>query len=173
MTRAAVALACMLATGCSAATQYVPRVTARGELTIRYDDAFEAWNNNRRVARGLRWRGLDDFVRCVPQAHAEAVGARAAGTRAIVFSAVGGALGVLALGGLYGLYDTNHEWQWLGAGVGSAAAGLLFASLGRMSRNIANGRAVDAVNFYNDAVGSLGATCADLTYPPPAPPPTP
>ena len=170
MRRAIAVFTCVALGGCAASTSYVPAVTARGELVLRYDNHFEAWSDGKRVARGLGWRGLDDFVRCVPRAHDEAVGARAAGTRAVVFSAIGGSLGVIALGGLYGLVDTNHEWQWLGAGAGTAAAGLLFAGLGRMARNIANGRAVDAVNYYNDAVGSLGATCSDLTYPPPAGP---
>jgi hypothetical protein len=168
--RAVAVILCVTVGGCAASSSYVPQVTARGEIVLRYDNAFEAWSAGKRVARGLRWRGLTDFVRCVPPARDEARGAEAAGARAIGFSAVGGALGVLALGGLYGLADTNHEWQWLGAGLGSAAAGLLFASLGRMSRNIANGRAVDAINLYNDAVGSLGATCSDLRYPPPAGP---
>jgi hypothetical protein len=161
---------CASLLGCAASSSYAPAVTARGELTLRYDNGFVASAEGHPVARGLRWRGLAEYVRCVPTAHDEAVGARAAGTRAVVLSAIGGSLRVLALGGLYGLVDTDHEWEWLGAGVGSAAVGLVLVGLGRLSRNVANGRAVDAVNFYNDAVGSLGATCADLSYPPPAGP---
>jgi hypothetical protein len=112
----------------------------------------------------------------VAPAREHAAAARADGRRALGFSIAGGLLGGLALGGFIGLADDEHRWVWLGSGLGSAAVGLVFAGLGRLERNRANGHAVDAINYYNDAVGSLGATCADLTYPPPAgpaPPPPP
>jgi hypothetical protein len=54
------------------------------------------------------------------------------------------------------------------------ALGVVFSSVGAKLRLEADGKAVDAMNYYNDAVGSLGATCNDLRFPPPsdfAPPP--
>ncbi|MBV8201017.1 MAG: hypothetical protein JOZ15_10390 [Acidobacteria bacterium] len=61
--------------------------------------------------------------------------------------------------------------------------GLALVGGGAQAKVDANGHAVDAMNYYNDAVGALGATCDDLTYPraagpapgemPPPPPPLP
>jgi hypothetical protein len=157
--------------GCGATTHYTPALVARGELTLRYDNRFELWAAGRPVAHGLTYHGLPDYVRCVPTAHRHARQAVTHGGTAVAFSVIGGTLGVLALGGLYGLYDEGNRWIWLGSGVGAATLGTIFAGLGRMFKNSANGHAVDAMNYYNDAVGSLGATCDDLRYPPPAAPP--
>lgn len=172
----AVALAGAVGGGC-ASTQYTPRVVARGELTLRYDGGFEAWGGGRKVASGLTWIGLSDYVRCAPQAKEQADSARGSGVGAVVSSVLAGGLGVAALGGLYGLADERNQWTWLGAGLGAAAGGLVFGVLAQALKNSANGHAADAVNYYNDQVGSLGATCDDLVYPPsageapPAPPP--
>ena len=162
--------------GCAENTLYVPRVVARGEITLRYRGGFEAWAAGQPVAHGLRWRGLPTYVGCVPAARQDADDAARAGDRALGFSIVGGILGGLGVAGLVGVVDEANRWAWLGSGLGSAVLGAVFAGAGRLFRNRANGHAVDAINRYNDAVGSLGATCADLTYPPPAgpgPPPPP
>jgi hypothetical protein len=166
---ALIALASLIA-GCAENTAYVPRVVARGEVTLRYDGGFEAWAEGRRIARGLRWRGLSSYVGCVPPAREHAEAAAASGERAVGLSIAGGVLGGLAIGGLIGVIDENNRWAWLGAGLGSAVLGAILAGTGRLEHNRANGHAVDAINYYNDAVGSLGATCADLTYPPPTVP---
>jgi hypothetical protein len=81
---------------------------------------------------------------------------------------VASTLAVASVGSLAGLADEQHEVIWLGAGVGTAGLAVLAGGLSRLLRNRANGQAVDAMNIYNDSVGSLGATCDDLTYPPPA-----
>jgi hypothetical protein len=158
------------ALGCAGNSAYVPRVVARGEITLRYGDGFEAWAGGQRVSHGLRWRGLPSYVSCVPAARENADEAARAGDRALGFSIVGGILGGLGAGGIIGVVDEANRWAWLGAGLGTAVVGAVFAGAGRLYRNRANGHAVDAINQYNDAVGSLGATCADLTYPPPAGP---
>jgi hypothetical protein len=164
-------LAATLIAGCAAPTSYTPRVVARGEVTLRYRDAhFEAWAGGEQIARGLRWRGLSRYVACVPAAKSHADQAASAGNRAVGFSIAGGILGGLAIGGLIGAVDEQNRWDWLGAGLATAGVGLVFVGIGRLSRNSANGHAVDAINFYNDSVGSLGATCADLRYPAPAGP---
>lgn len=165
--------AAVLSGGCGG-TVYAPRMVARGELVLRYDNGFELWGGGQRVAAGLRYRGLPEYVQCVPEAHRHAQEARRSGTMAVTLSALGATFGVLALGGLSGLLyldrDTTVAGALLGSGVGVAAIGTFFAGFGRMNRNAANGHAVDAMNYYNDAVGSLGATCADLRYPPPTGP---
>ncbi|HNN97929.1 MAG TPA: hypothetical protein PKI03_36950, partial [Pseudomonadota bacterium] len=48
--------------------------------------------------------------------------------------------------------------------------GLTLSIVSWRLKNHANGHAHDAVNFYNDSVGSLGATCDDLSYPSPVGP---
>lgn len=167
-------------------TQYVPQVVARGEITLRYQGAYEMWAEGRKIAGGLGWKGLPAYVRCVPKAHEHADGAVRDGARAVALSVIGGIMGVAATGALIGAAadrNESHLLPWLLGGVGVAVIGTVFAGLGRMHRNNANGHAVDAMNYYNDAVGSLGATCDDLVYPPPcalvspletpAPPPAP
>ena len=168
----ALATAAALLSAC-ASTSYTPQLVARGEITLRYQDGFQAWAGGREVAHGITWGGLERTVRCVPEAAQRAAGARAAGGGAVLFSILGGVLGVGGLGvGLVAPFDAqdHHDLYWLAGGVATAAVGLLFAGLSRLERNIANGKAVDAINFYNDAVGSLGATCDDLRFPPPAGP---
>ena len=59
----------------------------------------------------------------------------------------------------------------LGAGLGAAVVGIVLAATSRPLRNHGHGHAIDALNYYNDAIGSVGGTCA---VPPPAasPPPS-
>lgn len=181
---ALVALGCaaaLLGAGCgTGATQYAPQVLARGELVLRYDEGFEMWAGGRRVARSLSWRGLPEYVACVPAAHDQARKAVRAGTAAVTLSILGGTLGAVSVAGLAGLAlrdqgpngdsISSTGWALLGGGVGLAVLGTFLAGFGRLNRNAANGHAVDALNYYNDAVGSLGATCDDLRYPPSAGP---
>jgi hypothetical protein len=177
--RLALLATCVAAVGC-AQTSYAPRVVARGELTLRYHHAaYEMWAGGRQVSRGLPWKGLEPYVACVEPAREHARQAREAGRAVLPLAIVGGSLGILSLGGFVGFADTSHEWQWLGGGIAVAGVGVALAATSRLLRNRANGNAVDAMNFYNDSVGALGATCADLSYPapsgdaPPAgPPPT-
>lgn len=170
LTSATVAVAA--ASGC-ATSNYAPQVVARGELTVRYDGGFELAAAGRPVAKGLTYRGLDHYVRCVPEAHKHAQQAHTAGGAAIAMSVLGGLLGAAGLTSIIALVDTDHWKQWLGGGMGAATLGLTFSILSWRYKNHANGHAIDAMNFYNDSVGSLGATCDDLVYPPssgPAPP---
>ncbi|MSP58913.1 MAG: hypothetical protein EXR72_00990 [Myxococcales bacterium] len=167
--------------GCVGSTYYTPQVVARGELTLRYDGGYEMVAGGRTVARSLPWRGLAEHVRCVPEAALQAREASHSGRSAIALSVIGAlfagaGIAVGATGAIveYGVRPPETEARassllpWLGAGVGSLLVGALFAGLGRLHRNRANGHAVDAMNYYNDAVGSLGATCGDLAYPAPA-----
>lgn len=155
--------------GC-ASTRYAPQVVARGELTLRYDSGFELWAGQQQVSSGLSWGGLRRFVRCVPAAEEHARKARSSGTAAVAMSTFGVIFGAGSFIAGAGINDAENRWSWIGAGVASAVLGLVFAITARALKNSANGHAVDAMNYYNDAVGSLGATCDDLTYPPSAGP---
>lgn len=168
--------------GCtSAMTGYEPRLVARGELTLRYDDGFEFWSGGQRVAQGYHYNGLPEHVRCVPKASEHAIAAGDDGRIGTTLSALGIVFGVGSLGGLGGLayYDKNETLMaaWLGTGIALGVTGVVLAALSRGYKNSANGHAVDAMNYYNDAVGSLGASCDNLVYPPPVaeepPPPAP
>jgi hypothetical protein len=140
-------------------TQYTPRVVARGELTLQNHGGLEARAGGRRIAKALSWNGLEAYVGCVPEAREHATAARKNGRASTALAVLGGTFGVLALGGLAAFADHEHAWAWLGAGIGSGALGAVFAGTSQLLRNRANGHAVDAVNYYNDAAGSLGAAC--------------
>jgi hypothetical protein len=156
----------LVVAGCAQRTAYVPRAVARGEVTLRYRESYSAWAGGHKVAQGLSWTGLSHYVGCVPEARQHAAAAESAGRAARSLSLLGNILGAAALGGLVGFIDRKHEWEWLGAGAGSAVVGVTFAGTSRLLRNRANGHAVDAINYYNDVVGAQGATCADPHVPP-------
>lgn len=146
-------------------TQYTPALIARGELILRYDDGFEISAAGKTVARGPHYSGLESFVRCVPDARRHARAAEDAGTSGTAFSVAGGVLAVGGLGGLSGLAfkDKNPSLMagLLVSGIVTELLGLSFALAGRIYKIEAPGHAVDAVNYYNDAVGSLGGSCSD------------
>ncbi|XXY53632.1 hypothetical protein WME91_21080 [Sorangium sp. So ce269] len=177
-------LACVLGCahlGCTHGhTRYSPRVVARGELTASYDDGFTLWAGGQKVAESYGYDGLERFVRCVPEAREHARQASQSGRSATTLSTLGVVLGVGSLGGLSGLYfhdkDEVAMGAILGTGVAVAVTAVVLGALSRPAKERAHGHALDAMNYYNDSVGSLGATCDDLTYPPPAgpePPPPP
>jgi hypothetical protein len=159
----------LLVVGCTN-THYTPQVLARGELFLQNKRGLEMHAGGRRVARSIKWNGLPEFVRCVPQAPEHAARAQKSGRTSLALAVAGGTLGVLALGGLIGFADENHLWEWLAGGISVGVVGAIFSGTSQLLRNRANGQAVDAMNYYNDAVGSLGATCDDLVYPPSAGP---
>lgn len=161
----ALGLVAPLALGCGhGTTRYEPQLVARGELTLRYDDGFELWSANRPVARGTRYEGLPEFVACVPPARAHANAATSAGTQGAAFTGLGIGFGTLTLGGLGGLAFQDKPKimaAFIGGAAISATLGIVFGALARSSKNDANGHAVDAMNYYNDAVGSQGGSCHD------------
>lgn len=162
-------LGALLPTGC-ATTSYAPSVVARGEITLRYGNRFELVAGQKPLTHGLLYKDLPEYVRCVPEAARHARQAQQSGRGAVALSVLGAVIGVSGLFGLYGLYDRDNLLPWLAGGVSLGIVGATLAGLSYRLKNHANGHAVDAVNYYNDAVGSLGATCADLRYPEPAGP---
>jgi hypothetical protein len=158
-----------LAPGC-VTTQYGASVVARGELTVTYRHGMRLSMSGTEVAHAPTFASLPDVVSCVPDARAHALAARSSGRRARIFSIVGATLGLGAFMAFAALGDRDHAVGWALGGLGSGLMGLGFAIAGRREKGDAVGHALDAVNFYNDGVGSLGATCRDLTYPAPAGP---
>ncbi len=168
----AAVLALVVTSGC-ATTQYAPQLVARGELQLGYDGGFVMRAEGKPVTSGLAYRGLARYVACVPEAHKHARSAQNHGGAAIALSVLGVTFSLASLGSLAGLADPQNQWTWLGSGLAAGALGLTLSAVSWREKNQANGHAIDAMNYYNDAVGSLGATCQDLRYPPaagPAPP---
>lgn len=169
---AAVLAMVVLASGCVSSMRPA-QVMARGEIAVRMNDGLELTAEGRVVGRSPVFRELPEFVRCVEPARSDALVARHHGRRARAFSILGATLGLGALVGFAALADRDHAYAYLGTSLGSGLLGLGFASAGMRHKRVAIGRALDAANRYNDAVGSLGATCLDLRYPAPSGPRSP
>lgn len=151
--------------GCgSGLTLVSPSTLAPNELTLRYDSGFEVWSPQGKVAEGVSYEGLADHVYCVPEAHRHAREAEAAGATATGMTISGVVLAVGGLGGLSGL-AYQDEPDTMAAifitGITVEVIGLVLAAVGRSYKTDANGHAVDAVNYYNDSVGSQGRSCAE------------
>jgi hypothetical protein len=163
--RVLAALLALPLAGCgSGLTMVAPRVLAPQELTLRYDNSFQVWAPQGMVAEGVRYEGLAEYVHCVPNAHRHALEAQAAGDTAVGLSIAGGALAVAGLGGLGGLaYQESNPGRmaaFFTAGIAAEVIGLVLGAVGRAYKTDANGHAVDAINYYNDAVGSQGQGCS-------------
>ncbi len=159
-------LACLLLlslSACSAATAYRPRIVAQHELTLAYSDGVQIYAGRELLTEAPRFDGLSEYVHCVPRAVEHAEDAESAGQAATGLAVTGIVLGAGSLGGLSGLAFIEDEpatgYAILGTGIGVALIGLTMAIVSRASKNQANGHAVDALNYYNDAVGSRGKRC--------------
>lgn len=172
--RAKVALLAVLVStsGCVSSVR-PPQLLARGEIAVSMERGLTLRAEGRVVGRSPIFRDLPEYVSCVERAHGPALGARSAGRRARAFSILGATLGFGALMGFAAIADRDHVYGYLGGALGSGVLGLGFASAGMRAKRLAIGRALDATNEYNDAVGSLGATCLDLRYPAPSGPTSP
>ncbi len=137
--------------------------TPPGELALAYDDGVQIHSGARPVAQGPRYQGLSDFVRCVPDAHRHAQIAQSAGGRASILAPLSVGFAVVGLGGLAGLAFRNRDDGAMGAlllgGVAFEIAAVVLAGSSFSAKSQAQGHALDAVNFYNDAVGNRGETC--------------
>lgn len=176
--RPALLLALALATACAPAmTGYAPEHVGEGELTLRYEKRMLVYAGRRPLTHGPVYRGLADYVRCVPRAHEHARYAERYGRARLGLAWSGGALGVASLGGLAGFAylesDPTTAFALLGTGLATAVLGIVLAGSSRSAGNHAHGNAIDAINYYNDAVGSLGGTCAAPVRAPPMPVPAP
>lgn len=164
------ALGLGLLTGCGhGVTSYLPQLRAQGELTLRYDDGFSMTADGREIASGNTWSGLTEYVKCVPKAKEHAEAAESSGAAATALSWIGAGIGLASLGSLAAVPDYEKHQDTsnivLGLGLTAAVTGVVLAAVGRAQKPHANGHAVDAMNYYNDEVGSRGGTCK---RPPPA-----
>lgn len=167
-------LSAVLLGGCgSGLTVVEPRVLGPHELALRYDNEFQIVSPDGEIATGVRYDGLSDYVQCVPEAAKHAEAAQSAGNTAVGLTVVGIGLGVGGLAGLGGLaYSDKPDVMaaFLLSGLGAEIVGLVLTAVGRSMKVDANGHAVDAVNYYNDAVGSRGGRCgpkgAEIPEPP-------
>lgn len=183
MTLSVLGFSALFLAGCgSGLTVVEPRVLAPHELALRYDNEFQILSPEGEVASGIRYHGLTDYVHCVPDAARHAQAAESSGDAAVGLTVAGIGLGVGGLAGLGGLaYSEKPEVMaaFLLSGLGAEIVGLVLTAVGRTYKVDANGHAVDAVNYYNDAVGSRGGRCgpngAEMPEPPPqqAPPAAP
>ena len=163
-TRLPVALLLIAALGgCSATSQYRPRIIAKHELSLAYADGVQIYAGREMLTEAPRFSGLADYVHCVPRAVEHAEDAESAGQAATGLAVAGIVLGAGSLGGLSGLAfveeDPGKAYAIFGTGIAVALVGMTMALVSRANKNQANGHAVDALNYYNDAVGSRGKRC--------------
>jgi hypothetical protein len=158
-----VPLLCTLVMGCGALTTHTPKMVVEHELTLRYDDGLRVFAGHDPLSAAPTFEGLSHHVRCVPPAETHALEAQRQGRKGEALRIAGIVLGSLGLASLTGLaaYDTEPTAAWASVGIGGAlsliAVGLAGASV--TARLAAQGNAVDAVNHFNDAVGSVGGQC--------------
>jgi hypothetical protein len=159
------ALAGVASTGCTYAPSiHAPRYARARELVLTYDEGYVLSAGGRPVAKGHGFEGLASFVGCVPGARANAEAAEANGAAVVPLQAVGATLGVGGLGGLSGIAFLGKNGSTaaglLLGGLGVQLLGLVLVAAGAQAKVNANGHAVDAMNYYNDAAGSRGLGCA-------------
>jgi hypothetical protein len=158
---AAAALAAATSLGCTfVPSTHAPQHVAHHELVLTYDEGYVLSAEGRTIARGYAYEGLEAYVRCVPQAREHAAVAEAAGSAVVPLQVTGGVLAFSGLGGLAGLGFVDRNGQvaagLLLGGLGLQLLGLALVAGGAQAKVDANGHAVDAMNYYNDAVGSRG-----------------
>lgn len=140
--------------GCTV-NDYQPRLIAQKEMSVRasaYNAKFYVGRSQ--VTSSLTgYYGLREPVACVPRAALHAK--RAA-------QLYGGGIGLAVAAGLlsvvqFGLIAKDEGLSSRAFGVGVVALGAAVSSTSLRYRAL--GHAVDAMNYYNDAVGSLGHAC--------------
>jgi hypothetical protein len=160
MRRLTAAVVTVALTSTCATTQYEPLRLPKGVLTLRYDGGVHVRSGEGRlVAEAPEFDGLTDAVACHDNARKEAAAAESRGSAARVLGFLAVTLAVGSQLGWLSLSDHQNEGVWLGAGIGSAALAVAFATLNIVLRHQAAGHAVDAVNLHNDAYFSGGGGC--------------
>ena len=154
----------VLAAGC-AHSEHVPQVVARHELILRYPGHLVIDAGHEPLTEAPRFSGLASFVHCVGPAHWHALQAEWHGQRALALSGI--AIGLAAAGvlgyALVGVGAAAGSDNWVAvpllAGLIASSGGIMTAWFARWDVLRAHGNAVDAVNYYNDEIGSWGGRC--------------
>ena len=142
---------------------------------IRRDD-LEVRVGGQMVARSPTYQGLASYVRCVPRARTEAAKATRygktgrflsyAGTAvfwsSLAFGAFGNAFAVLSGPDCGHLGCAETILTITNSMVIGVTLGKIMELLGSDYQGTAHGRVQNAVNLYNDSLGTLGAGCEDL-----------
>lgn len=169
----AISLFAVLLCSCAQST-YVPQSVAQGEIALRVrGSGFEMWAGGpargRRVARtATGYAGLDRYVECIPEAlkHARLArafgrGGQAASGMTTIFAAAGISLFIAHVVLSYGPDGDPHGLDRGTLTLGGL--GIATALTAIPLYNQANGNALDAVNYYNDKIGSAGGSCSNPT----------
>lgn len=151
----------VLALVCGCAETFYPAMhVAPDELVLGQDGGLRLVSGEQTIAREPTWAGIEERIDCDARAREHARAARRHGRRARALAIAGGILGVASLAAFAGIPFIRREPSTAGAIIGSSlGAGVLGVSLSlgsRQQRILANGNAVDAMNYYNDAVLSDG-----------------
>ncbi len=119
------------------------------------------------AAESPGYRGLPDYVACVPKAHEHAEQAASWGTTSTALSWLTVGLAATGVGGLAGLAYRDEDRGTMAAlllgGLLVETAAIVVGATSIGARARAHGNAFDAVNYYNDAVGFSGGNCASPT----------
>lgn len=160
----ALSLAVLLGSAC-ASSNYEPYNIHPDELVLTQEGSLTLRNRGDVIAQEPEWAGLAERVDCVPEARHHARRARRHGRTAVALAVLGGALGVASLVGLAGTpfvrRDPTKAGALIGTGLGVGLLGVGLAGGARHHRTLANGHAVDAVNYYNDDVLGGRSRCRD------------
>lgn len=146
--------------------QYTPRYIAQGEVSVR----GSTWNTE--FYGGTKWiastrsayLGLETFVHCVALARRHAASASSLQNWSVILRRgawVGGTTGTMLLV-IGSVQERGDLGAWAG-GLFGVAMGMTIGAAVLQHRAL--GHALDAMNHYNDGVGSLGRTCPAATIP--------
>lgn len=151
--------ACAASVACSQ-TVYIANRDAYAELTPSAGPFGLRIHNGtaKYYGAGDAFEDYPEFVSCVPEAYRHARRARIEGIASYSVAGLATTLGVA------GLIVTAVDSRISERAFWVDAVALLGGSAALILRHRATGHAVDAMNFYNDQVGSLGASCAALSY---------
>lgn len=141
---------------CGAVSQYAPVRGLPGEIQWSYRDGLVAARDGQEVATGATWSGLEDALRCVPEAdqYASGVSGRATAGGVLRWTGLTAMVGGSAASMALLIDDTENAGTSLAVLGTSLLGGALMWAIGQATTVQADTDAIDAVNAYNDAQAS-------------------
>ena len=165
----ALVMATTVSSGC-AKSYYVPYGLEAGELYVTQDGGLKIADANGTVALEPGYAELVARVGCDADADEHARQARRHGRVTRGLGVTGAAMGIGSLAAFAGIPFIHDEPKKaaaiIGTSLGIGLVGLGLALGSRRHRVQANGHAVDAVNYYNDALTRSGSRCRPKAPPP-------